>query len=191
MRGDLELDRYEVAHVCGGPRRVAIFVLVALYEDEQIKISSARHRIDAVRRAPRDAIETAALEVIPRAGKVLGPAVRAIANSATAAEIDRRLRDDRVLPASHVSVLWQWRRLPVIRRRRLRRRLLDGPDVDGLTRVAVLGISGITDPRLRRIFQTPDPPPAIKAPKMYVGPVDLTHSTDTPDRSGSLNTLLP
>jgi hypothetical protein len=189
MRGDIELDRYEVGYVCGDPTRVALVVLVALYEDEQIKISPARHRVEAVRPAPRDAVETAALEVIARPGKVLGPAVRAIADSDAVGEIGRRLRDDGLLPTSRLSALWQWGRS--IRRLRLRRRLLCHPDVDGLTRVALLGTSGINDSRLRRIFETPDPPPAIKAPRMYAGSFDPTHSSNTPDRSSGLNTLLP
>jgi hypothetical protein len=85
------------------------------------------------------------------------------------------MRDDGTLPASRVSALWQWGRGGAIGRLRLRRRLrrlLADPDVADLRRVAVLGASGISEPRLRRIFETPDPPPAIRAPKVYVGTYD-------------------
>jgi hypothetical protein len=185
-------DVYEIAYLFGGPRRVAMAALVALHEDDQITISSARHRVEAVRRAPREPVETAALEAIPRWGKVLRPALRAIADTAAVEDIGRRLRRDRLLPSSHLSALWQWGRIPAFRRLRLRRRLISDPETGGLTRVAVMGTAEIADSRLRKIFETPDPPPAIRAPKMRVaGPVDPFYENNAPDRSGALATLLP
>jgi hypothetical protein len=178
MRDDAELSSYEIAFMSDGPERVAMVVLVALHEDEQIKISPARHRIDVVRRAPRNLIETAALEAIPRAGKVLGPAVLAIADSAAVQDIGRRLRSDRLLAASRISVLWRWGRSRAIHR--LLRRLIHDPATDGLTRVAAMGTPGIADPGLRRIFETPDPPPPVKMPKMPMASTDSPYSP--PDR---------
>ena len=186
-----EIDVYEAAYLCGGPGRVAEVALVALYSDGQIKISPARHRVEAVRRAPRNPIETAALAAIPRPGKVLRPALCAIADAAAVADLGRLLRDGRLLPSSPVSVLWQWGRVRAIRRFRLRRRVPG--DADGLIRVAVMGTAEIADPRLRRIFETPDPPPAIRAPKAYKGGLSVEPGDvyEPPDRSGALNSLLP
>jgi hypothetical protein len=164
MRETSRLDVYSMAYLCGGPERVAMVVLAGLCADGRIKISSARHRVSVVRPAPRDAVETAVLDAIPNAGMVLGPAVQSIAGSPAVQEIGRTLTDRGLLPRSRLSALWQWGR--VMRGRRVRRRLARRDDQDGLGRVAVRGTPGIADDTIRRIFETPDPPPPIKVPRM-------------------------
>ena len=158
MRSHADLDVYQIAYLCGGPEGPAIVALVALCEDHQIKISPARHRIEAIRRAPRDPVEVAALDALPAHGRVLGPAIHMIARSAAVEEIGRMLCAERLLPDSRISALWQWRR--ALARRRTRHRLTYHADtLNGLRRVAVSGPQGITDHKLRAIFQTPDPAP--------------------------------
>jgi hypothetical protein len=186
MRSHTDLDVYQVAYLCGGPERPAMVVLVALCEDRQIKISSVRHRVDTVRRAPRDPVEVAALDAIPRHGRVLGPAVQIIARSAAVEEIGRTLRAERLLPDSPISALWQWRR--ALTRRRIRHRLTHDDTLNGLRRVAVLGPRGITDHELRTIFQTPDPAPVQLPGK----PPDFPHDPfykNPPYRPGTLGGL--
>jgi hypothetical protein len=116
--------------------------------------------------------------------------VQAIADSARVEEIRRTLSSKRLVPSSRVGSLWQWGRARAIRR--LRHLLIDDPGTGELTLIAAMGTPGINDPRLRRIFETPDPPPPIKEPKMSVdSPVDPFYENNAPDRSGQLNTLLP
>lgn len=157
MRNHADLDVYQIAYLCGGPEGPAIVALVALCEDHQIKISPARHRVEAIRRAPRDPIQTAALEAVPGYGRVLGPTIEIIACSAAIADIGRTLRAEGFLPGSRISAVWRWRR--ALARRRIRHRLVNGDALNGARRVAVLGAQGITDEKLRAIFETPDPAP--------------------------------
>lgn len=188
MRDYTELDPYEIAYVCGGPERVAMVVLVALHEDGQVKISSARHRVEAIRCEPRDGVEAAALEVIPGSGKLLEPVLAAIANSSAVEQVGRALRDGRLLPSTRFSAAWQWSRAKAARG--LRRRLIMDPGSDNASRVAALGSQGIADAALRRVFETPDPSP-VKIPRMRLGSsIDPLHSNNAPDRSGELNSLL-
>lgn len=97
VRGDAELDLYQIAYVCGGPKRVVMVALVALLQDGRIKISPALHRVNVVRRAPRDPVESAVLDAVPSAGKFLGPTVQAVASSPAVEEIGRTLRVARLV----------------------------------------------------------------------------------------------
>ncbi len=124
MRDHTELGPYEIAHLCGGPERVAMTVLVGLAGDGRIRVSPDRHRVYAERREPRDPVETAALEVVPKVGRVLGLTMLMIASSPAVEEVGRRLRAERLLPGSRVRALWQWGR---VRRVRRLRRALDRP----------------------------------------------------------------
>jgi hypothetical protein len=192
MRSAAELDAYEIAYICGGPERVAMVVLVRLVQDGQLTISSDRHRIKAVRRTPRDPVETAALGVVPEVGRVLGLTVLMIAASQAVGQIGRRLRGDRLLPASRVSAWWQWGRVRMARD--LRRRLARDPGPAGRERVAVIGAAGIDDDTVRQIFETHvyEPPRSVKPVSLRLGaPLDPLHSTDTPDRSADLYLTAP
>jgi hypothetical protein len=192
MRSAAELDAYEIAYICGGPERVAMVVLVGLVQDGQITISSDRHRIGAVRRAPRDPVEIAALEVVPEVGRVLGLTVLMIAASQAVGQVGRRLRGDRLLPASRLSAGWQWGRVRTARG--LRRRLARNPAPAGRDRVAVIGAAGIDDDTIRQIFETHvyEPPHSVKPVNLRLGaPLDPLHSTETPDRSADLYRTAP
>jgi hypothetical protein len=146
------LDLYETAYVCGGAERVAVVVLVALQQDGRIQISPGRHRVSVLVRHAEDPIAAAALDAIPDAGKVLGAVLQDIAGSAAVTDLIETLKvkalaaRHRIPGASHLSG----------RGRRLRRQLM--AQTPNEQRVAVLGTAQILDAKLRRVFETPDPP---------------------------------
>jgi hypothetical protein len=182
MRGQAELDAYEIAYLCGGPERVAIVILVALHEDGRIRISPDRHRVYAVQDSPHDEVETAALEVIPKVGRVLGLTVLMVAASPAVEQVGQELREKRLIPNSRLSALWQWGRVKTARD--LRRGLAQTSE--GLARIATLGESAIADDTLREIFETHvyEPPVSIPLTNPRLGSaLDPLHSTETPDRS--------
>jgi uncharacterized protein (TIGR04222 family) len=185
MRGQAELDAYEIAYICGGPERVAMVVLVALHEDGRIRISSDRHRVYVVRRSPRDEVETAALEVIPKVGRILGLTVLMVAASPAVDQVGQELREKRLIPNSRLSVLWQWGLAK--KARDLRRSLAKAPAAEGLARVAAMGAAGIADDEFRQIFGTHvyEPPVSVKLtnPRLRA-PLDPL--PEAPDRSGAL-----
>jgi uncharacterized protein (TIGR04222 family) len=184
MRDHTELDPYEIAYLCGGRGRVAMTVLVRLAENGQIRISSDRHRVHAVRRAPRDPVETEALEVIPDMGRVLGLTMLMIAASDAVEQVGQQLRADRLVPTSRIGALWQWGR--VRHARRLRRGLDRAPTLDGLSRVAAIGAAGIADDELREIFETHvyEPPVSVKLTNPKLRTIDPL--PEAPDRSAEL-----
>lgn len=157
-----ELDIYDLAYVCGGPARVVMVVLVALSDDGQIKISHALHRVKAVRRGPRDQVESAVLDTLPEAGRTLGSLTATAGATNAVGQIGAALREQRILAGAP----WQLGR--VIRAHRLRRRLRASRQ-DGLARTAVHGSAAIADTELREIFQTSDPDfklPDLKLPNL-------------------------
>ena len=186
MRSHADLDVYQVAYLCGGRERPAIVALVALCEDHQIKISPARHRVEALRREPRDPVESAALDALPGHGRVLGPTIQLIARSVAIDDIGRTLHAARLLPDSPISALWQWRR--AIARRRMTHRLSHDGTLDGARRVAVQGLQGINDERLRTIFETPDPAPVELPDRLPDFPRDPFYE-NPPYRPGTLGGL--
>ena len=162
MSDHFELDTYDVAYICGGPARVVMVTLVALSDDGQIKISRALHRVKAVRRAPRDQVESAVLDALPEAGRTLGSLTAVASATDAVGQIGAALREQRILAGAP----WQLSR--VVRAHRLRRRLR-GSRQDGLARIAVHGPAAIADTELREIFQTPDRDfklPKLKLPNL-------------------------
>jgi hypothetical protein len=151
-----ELDVYQVAYLCGGPRRVALAAVAAMAQDGRIKISRARHRVQAVHRRAGQPVERAVLEAVPASGTVLGPLLEEVARSAAVRELLEGLRRGGLVGRHslgghpHLSAAGH----------AARRELQDsGADAPGGRRVAVLGTAGITDAGLRGIVETPDPPP--------------------------------
>ena len=150
------LDVYEIAYLCGGPERVAMAAVVAMQQDGRIRISPTRHRIQVVHRRASRPVERAVLDAVPASGTVLGPALRDIAKSGAVGQLIEELRgrgligQHAVLGHPHLSAAGRQARKEVedssatMRRER---------------RVAVLGAAGITNAKLRAIFETPDPPP--------------------------------
>jgi hypothetical protein len=151
-----ELDVYQVAYLCGGPQRVALAAVAAMAQDGRIKVSRARHRVQAVHRRAGQPVERAVLDAVPASGKVLGPLIEEVAGSAAVQELIGGLRraglvgHQSLVGHSHLSAAG----------RAARKELEEsGAEAPGERRVAVLGIAGITGAGLRGIFETPDPPP--------------------------------
>ena len=151
-----ELDVYQVAYLCGGPQRVALAAVASMAQDGRIKISRTRHRVQAVRRRAGRPVERAVLDAVPASGKVLGPLIAEVADSAVVQELIEGLRRGGLVGRHslaghpHLSAAG----------RAARKELEDsGAEAPGERRVAVLGAAGITNAGLRGIFETPDPPP--------------------------------
>lgn len=182
MSEDADLNVYQIAYVCGGRARVAMVALVGLYEDGQISIARARHRVTVHDRDQSDPVRVAAVESIPDAGRTLGSALAAIADTRAVAEIGATLRDRGLLPGSRITGLWPSPRLRAARS--VRRRIVAGlpAEADDPRRVAAMGSAGIGDPILRKIFETSDPD--LKAPSVRLpGMPDDNSGYNTPDRS--------
>jgi hypothetical protein len=185
---DTDLNAYQIAYVCGGPARVAMVALVGLYEDGQITIARARHRVIVRERDQHDPVRAAVVDLIPDAGRRLGSLREAIARSEAVAEIRRALRDRGLLPGSRLTGLWPSPRVRAARG--LRRRIVAGlpAEADDPRRVATLGAAGIGDPVLRKILETPDPDlttPPVRPPNV---PPDNS-GYRTPDRSADGNPM--
>lgn len=150
-----ELDVYQVAYLCGGPQRVALAAVAAMAQDGRIKISRARHRVQAVHRSSGQPVERAVLDAVPAPGTVLGPLLEEVAHSAAVQELIEGLR--RAGLVGHHSLAGH----PHLSAagRAARKELEDsGAEAPRERRVAVLGAAGITSAGLRGIFETPDPP---------------------------------
>jgi len=154
-----KLGLYETAYLCGGAQRVAVTAVVAMAEDGRLKISRTRHRVQVVRRSATQAVERAVLDAVPDSGRVLGPLLLQVADSAAVKELISGLRDAGLVGhhalAGHPHLSAEGRRT---------RKELEGSlaRTRGERRVAVLGIGGITDAGLRDAFESPDPPPGGK-----------------------------
>ena len=151
-----ELDVYQIAYLCGGPQRVALAAVAAMAQDGRIKISRTRHRVQAVHRRAGQPVERAVLDAVPASGKVLGPLLEEVADSAAVQELIEGLRRGGLV--GHHSLAGH----PHLSAagRAARKELEDsGAEPPGERRVAVLGTAGITSAGLRGIFETPDPPP--------------------------------
>jgi hypothetical protein len=150
---DSELDLYEIAYLCGGPERVAMAALVALHEEGRIQISAGRHRVSVLDRQSDDPIQAATLDAVPDTGKVLGAVVQAITSSSEVLKLIEVLKSKK-LAARH--------RLPggspLTGQGRRRRQQLTTAEIPAEHRISILGAAGIEDPKLRRTFESPDPP---------------------------------
>ena len=143
----LALGLYEVAYLCGGPRRVALTAVVTMHQDGRIKISPARHRVVVVRDEASDPVERAVLDAAPWPGTGLGLVLGEVAGSAAAGSAGDELRR-RGLQGRHSHLTAAGREL---------RDELQGNVPEGL-RIAVAGTSGV-DSGLRKVLEAPDPPP--------------------------------
>lgn len=154
MPEDAGLNVYQIAYVCGGPARVVMAALVGLYQDGAIAIARARHRVTVRERDQPDPVRAAVVDLVPDAGRTLGPLSEEVARSEAVAEIRRTLRDRGLLPASRITGHWPSPRVRVARG--LRRRIVAGlpAAADDPRRVATMGPAGIGDPTLREIFET-------------------------------------
>jgi hypothetical protein len=177
-----DLNAYQIAYVCGGPARVVMVALVGLYEDGDITIARARHRVMVRERDQHDPVRAAVVGLVPDAGRVLDTVSEAAARSEAVAGIRRTLHERGLLPpGSRITGPWPWPwRSPSPRARaaragasraraarRLRRRIVAGPPAgaDDPRRVATMGPAGVGDPVLRRILQAPGPRTRPYAPR--------------------------
>ena len=141
------LSLYEVAYLCGGPRRVALTAVVTMHQDGRVKISPARHRVVATRDEASHPVERAVLDAAPWPGMGLRFVLEEVADSAAVRSAEDELRR-RGLLGKHSHLTTTGREL----RDELRDKVPEG------LRIAVLGTSGV-DSALRKVLEAPDPPP--------------------------------
>ncbi len=151
-----KLDVYQVAWLCGGPKRVALAAVAAMAQDGRIKISRTRHRVQVVHRPAGPPVERAVLDALSASGRVLGSLLDQVAHSAAVHKLIEGLRRDGLV--GHHSLAGH----PHLSAAgRAARKELEGsaPRAPAARKVAVLGTVGIASAGLRAIFETPDPPP--------------------------------
>jgi hypothetical protein len=141
------VNLYEVAYLCGGPRRVALTAVVIMCQDGRIKISPARHRIVVTCDEATHPVERAVLDAAPWPGMGLRFVLDEVADSAAVHSAGDELRRCGLL-SKHSRLTAAGREL---------RGELRGKVTEGL-RIAVLGTSGV-DRELRKVLDAPDPPP--------------------------------
>ena len=167
-----ELDTYDLAYICGGPARVVMVTLVTLSDDGQIKISHALHRVKAVRRAPRDQVESAILDALPEAGRTLGSLTSVASATNAVGQIGAALREQPIDSSRHGGSAVSSALTPAPEAARF-------PRTDWQYRRARPGID--RDTELRGIFQTPDPD--LKLPKLNLNLPTITTADTTRMRS--------
>jgi hypothetical protein len=141
------LNLYEVAYLCGGPRRVALTAMVTMCQDRRVKISPARHRIVVTCGEASHPVERAVLDAAPWPGMGLRAVLDEVAGSAAVHLAGDELRRCGLL-GKHSHLTAAGRELRV----KLQERVPEG------LRIAVLGTSGV-DSELRKVLNAPDPPP--------------------------------
>ena len=141
------VNLYEVAYLCGGPRRVALTAVVTMCQDGRIKISPARHRIMVTHDEATHPVERAVLDAAPWPGMGLRFVLDEVADSAAVHSAGDELRRCGLL-SKHSRLTAAGREL----RGELRDKVTEG------LRIAVLGTSGV-DRELRKVLDAPDPPP--------------------------------
>lgn len=148
------LSLYEVAHLCGGPGRVALTAVITMHQDGRVKISPARHRVVVTRDEASHPVERAVLDAAQWPGMGLRFVLDEVAGSRAAHSAADELRRS--------GLLGKHSRLTA-KGRELRDELLD--EIPEGLRIAVLGTSGVDGP-LRKVLGAPDPPPgSILIPK--------------------------
>ncbi|MET7278172.1 hypothetical protein ABZS29_08080 [Kribbella sp. NPDC005582] len=146
------LTDYEAAWVLGGAERVALTMFVTMVTAGQLEVACKRQRVKEGE-APLTAaegsaalrIETAALDLLPESGLPVDEFVARLAAKPAIKTLDAALSTQGV---SRPRVLPRFSPL--------HRELREQP-ATGVRRVAVLGVEGIEDARLRDIFEHPLP----------------------------------
>jgi hypothetical protein len=139
------LTEYEIASLVGGSERVALVAFVALAKDGRLKVAYKRQRVKVERNEPTGPIEAAALDLVPESGLSVVDFISRMAASSAVLELDSALRARRIRRS-------RWLVWPS----RIYRDLVKHPGT-GPRRVAVLGLPGIEDDRLRDILEHPRP----------------------------------
>ncbi|MFB6725481.1 hypothetical protein ACFCV3_35200 [Kribbella sp. NPDC056345] len=146
------LTDYETAWILGGAERVALTVFVTMATAGQLEVGFKRQRVKEGE-APLEAaegsaalrIETAALDLLPASGLPVDEFVAQLTASQAVMALDDALAAQGVV---RPRILPRFSPL----HRELREQV-----ATGLRRVAVLGVAGIDDLRLREIFENPLP----------------------------------
>ncbi|MFI5729919.1 hypothetical protein ACIA49_07315 [Kribbella sp. NPDC051587] len=146
------LTEYETAWVLGGAERVALTVFVAMVNAGQLEVAYKRQRVREGERPLTAAdgsaalrIETAALDLLPESGLAVDDFGARLAASPALKALDSALAAKGVARPRFLA-----RFSPLHRELREQK-------ATGVRRVAVLGVDGIEDERLREIFEHPLP----------------------------------
>ena len=139
------LTEHEIAWLVGGSERASLVAFVALAKDGSLKVAYKRHRVKVERNEPTGPIEAAALDLVPESGLSVVDFISRLTASSAVLELDSTLRAKRIRRS-------RWLVWPS----RTYRDLVKHPGT-GPRRVAVLGVPGIEDDRLRDILEHPRP----------------------------------
>lgn len=137
------LTRYEVAYLVGGAERAAVVVFVTLAGDGRLEIAYRRQRVKVVRTESTYPVEAAALALVPESGLTVPEFLTAVAATPAVADLGTAIR------AKGQLRFLRWFSSTY-------RELLAHPGT-GVRRVAVLGVPGIADDRLREMLANPLP----------------------------------
>ncbi|TQJ18544.1 TIGR04222 domain-containing membrane protein [Kribbella jejuensis] len=138
------LTDYEAGYLVGGAPRAALVVLVTLVTDGRLEVAYNRQRVKVARTGSKYPIEAAALELVPDSGLGVAEFLADLAASPAVADLEKALR------AKGQLRFLRWFS-PTYRE------LTERPGT-GVRRVAVLGVPGIADDRLRDVLGQPRPP---------------------------------
>jgi uncharacterized protein (TIGR04222 family) len=138
------LTTYEVAWLVGGAERAALVVFVALAADGRLDVAHKRQRVKVARSESTYPVEAAALELVPESGLAVTDFLRRIAATRAVADLGAAVRAKG--------------QLRVLRRFSPTYRELVKHPGTGVRRVAVLGVPGVEDERLRDMLEHPLPP---------------------------------
>jgi hypothetical protein len=138
-----KLTTYEAAWLIGGAERAALVIFVALATDGRLEVADKRQRVKLVRSEATYPVEAAALALVPESGLGVADFLTRIAATAAVKELEAAVR------AKGQLRMLRWFS-PTYRD------LLEHPGT-GVRRVAVLGVPGIEDERLRDMLEHPLP----------------------------------
>ena len=138
-----KLTTYEAAWLIGGAERAALVIFVALATDGRLEVADKRQRVKLVRSEATYPVEAAALALVPESGLGVADFRTRIAATEAVKELEAAVR------AKGQLRMLRWFS-PTYRD------LLEHPGT-GVRRVAVLGVPGIEDERLRDMLEHPLP----------------------------------
>jgi hypothetical protein len=138
-----KLTTYEAAWLLGGAERAALVIFVALATDGRLEVADKRQRVKLVRSEATYPVEAAALALVPESGLGVAYFLAGIAATGAVKELEGAVR------AKGQLRMLRWFS-PTYRE------LLEHPGT-GVRRVAVLGVPGIEDERLRDMLEHPLP----------------------------------
>ncbi|HWD77434.1 MAG TPA: TIGR04222 domain-containing membrane protein [Kribbella sp.] len=138
-----KLTAYEVAYLVGGSERAALVVFVTLASDGRLEVAYKRQRVKVARTGSTYPVEAAALALVPESGLGVGEFLAQVAASPAVAALEKDLR----AKGQPRALRWFSKTY---------RDLREHPGT-GVRRVAVLGVPGIEDERLRDMLAHPLP----------------------------------